>query len=389
MANPTRSSLPDAELNPLLNPLLAKNMGRWAEVYFNAVPERREEAVQELLRELEAEESGGESSTTAHGSSREGFAADSSDGGNAFPEASHPDAAAQSAPSRDSGSVLACGSCGHENRTDQHFCGMCGLQLSSVAASAESSPHQDDAFATPERGSSGRAYGDVYGDVDQLRAAYVSSASGRYDEDGKLERMFGLTPSHGPSFRIVIAGAVAIIAVVLVYVAWHSGHAEWALRRAEDAGVTEQPSSQSHNSGAPANSGDAASGASAPNDSGNDTQPANNAPQNAGTAQTGAANAAQPASIPDNGGQELATAHAYLNGTNGQRVDRAEAAQWLWKAVAKRNLEATVELSDLYLRGDGVAKNCDQGRVLLDAAATRGSKEAGIRLQHLQAFGCQ
>ena len=50
------NSLPDPELNPLLNPLLAAHMGRWAEVYFTAPPEKRGEAVAELIRELEKED---------------------------------------------------------------------------------------------------------------------------------------------------------------------------------------------------------------------------------------------------------------------------------------------------------------------------------------------
>ena len=41
--------LPRAELNPLLNPLLERNLGRWAEVYFTSPPEQREQAVEELL----------------------------------------------------------------------------------------------------------------------------------------------------------------------------------------------------------------------------------------------------------------------------------------------------------------------------------------------------
>ena len=49
--------MPRPDLNPLLNPLLAENMGRWAEVYFTSAPERREQAVLELLRELEARKS--------------------------------------------------------------------------------------------------------------------------------------------------------------------------------------------------------------------------------------------------------------------------------------------------------------------------------------------
>src|SRR5580698_2997088 len=59
------STLPQAELNPLLNPLLSQNMGRWAEVYFTSPPEKREQAVQELLRELERDCSAGEASAQA------------------------------------------------------------------------------------------------------------------------------------------------------------------------------------------------------------------------------------------------------------------------------------------------------------------------------------
>jgi hypothetical protein len=89
------------------------------------------------------------------------------------------------------------------------------------------------------------------------------------------------------------------------------------------------------------------------------------------------------------GGEELALAQRYLNGTNGAGRNSAEAAKWLWKAIAKHNGEATLLLADLYLRGDGVSKNCDQARVLLDTAALKGVKDAGGRLRHLQAFGCQ
>ena len=46
------TELPNPELNPLLNPMLGRNLGRWAEVYFTSPPEKREEAVGELLREL-------------------------------------------------------------------------------------------------------------------------------------------------------------------------------------------------------------------------------------------------------------------------------------------------------------------------------------------------
>ena len=46
-------SLPDPQLNPLINPRLGKNLGRWANVYYTTPPEKRDQAVLELVRELE------------------------------------------------------------------------------------------------------------------------------------------------------------------------------------------------------------------------------------------------------------------------------------------------------------------------------------------------
>ena len=90
-----------------------------------------------------------------------------------------------------------------------------------------------------------------------------------------------------------------------------------------------------------------------------------------------------------NGSEELATAEKYLNAGAGKARDSRQAATWLWKAVAKQNLTATMLLSDLYLRGDGVSKSCDQARLLLDAAARKGGTAAAERLRNLPAFGCQ
>jgi TPR repeat protein len=57
--------------------------------------------------------------------------------------------------------------------------------------------------------------------------------------------------------------------------------------------------------------------------------------------------------------------------------------------MAKHNSTAMLLLADLYLKGDGVSKNCEQAHVLLDSAARGGMKQAGERLRHLQAFGCE
>jgi hypothetical protein len=88
------------------------------------------------------------------------------------------------------------------------------------------------------------------------------------------------------------------------------------------------------------------------------------------------------------GKTELAAALADLNGDNGKR-DSAAAVKLLWAAVANGNSTAEVILSDLYLSGDGVAQNCEQGRVLLIAAAKTGNQQAKVKLDELNANGCQ
>ncbi len=82
-------------------------------------------------------------------------------------------------------------------------------------------------------------------------------------------------------------------------------------------------------------------------------------------------------------------AQRYLSGAAGGQRNNAEGAKWLWKAMAKHNSTAMLLLADLYLKGDGVSKNCEQAHVLLDSAARGGLKQAGERLRHLQAFGCE
>jgi TPR repeat protein len=77
----------------------------------------------------------------------------------------------------------------------------------------------------------------------------------------------------------------------------------------------------------------------------------------------------------------------FLNGDNGPR-DSSKAVHQLWAAVANGNSEAEVILAGLYLRGDGVAKNCEQGRVLLKAATKTGNTQAKVKLDELNANGC-
>jgi hypothetical protein len=87
------------------------------------------------------------------------------------------------------------------------------------------------------------------------------------------------------------------------------------------------------------------------------------------------------------GKSELAAALAALNGDNGKR-DSARAVRLLQAAVSNGNTTAAVLLADLYVTGDGIAENCDQGRILLKAAASKGNAEAKVKLDELNANGC-
>ncbi len=66
-----------------------------------------------------------------------------------------------------------------------------------------------------------------------------------------------------------------------------------------------------------------------------------------------------------------------------------EAVRLLWIAVEKGNSKAEVSLAELYLRGEGVTRNCDQTRILLTAAARKGNAEAQRRLQTFLRQGCE
>jgi hypothetical protein len=84
------------------------------------------------------------------------------------------------------------------------------------------------------------------------------------------------------------------------------------------------------------------------------------------------------------GREELAQAQHYLAPAT---RDSAAAAKWLWKAVGKENPRAVLLLSDLYASGEGVAKSCDQARLLLTVAAKKGNTEAASRMRSLDS--CQ
>jgi hypothetical protein len=70
-------------------------------------------------------------------------------------------------------------------------------------------------------------------------------------------------------------------------------------------------------------------------------------------------------------------------------LDRSVEVSRLWSAVGAGSSAAEVALARLYLKGEGVPRNCEQARILLRAAAKSGSREARQQLQKLRTDGCR
>jgi PilZ domain len=61
----------------------------------------------------------------------------------------------------------------------------------------------------------------------------------------------------------------------------------------------------------------------------------------------------------------------------------------LWEGVQSGSISAEMSLAERFARGEGVERNCDQAKVLMRAAANRGSKEARLRLYELESGACE
>ena len=248
------STLPPPELNPLLNPLLAENMGRWAQAYFTSPAEKREQAIQELLRELEAEKLG-----RVNG------------GAPATPLAKEKEQRLKSADraaslsSDDHPTLVRCHACGRKNPSSQKFCGMCGTRLGEEAAVADlhrdqlhsGDFHSDDLHADDlhiaEVPSEDESSEDQYTEnspalqsSEDERAVFAESHESHFTArehdryEPRLNRnelslfqsspdvdyadddvILSTPPSAGP-YRIIVGIILAIIIGSLAYMAWRS-----------------------------------------------------------------------------------------------------------------------------------------------------------------------
>lgn len=376
------NQVPEPEINPLQDPLLSRNLGRWAQVYFGAPPAERDAAVRVLLRALREDA-----------------------------------ASSPTLPNETEGIV--CPVCQGYNPLSQRFCGFCGLLLKSGQSSLSAAEAaQESAYSSGPRESPSN--------LDELRELSFSTIYGDDQPESNGWKYFALV--------VVVLSGLA----VAVYLQW--GTSIRAMIEKPPAAVTaanttpappaqltppasEEPNASGQDPSASAQTPEPAVTdiGSSPNDathpeSAAETNPANPQPDDP-SANVAAANdnspaknaAVKPASkteqisrsapmtkpVPakaqppaDNGSQELQVAQQYLDGSNGSRHP-AQAAQWLWKAVAKKNSTALVLLSNLYMKGDGVPKSCDQARILLVAAAKNGAPNVGPQLRNLEQNGCR
>lgn len=379
------TDLPNPELNPMLNPILGRNLGRWAQVYFTTPPEKREHAVVELLRELEAE-AGPLPPTPTSASIYE-----------------VPKRPVALAPSD-------CRECGHPSSPGQRFCGMCGSPLLEEVSGEERAEVPRPAFtagAGPAVNFPEPVYPtlSLFAEVGEEPVARPSCGSGTSEVQWLRDK--NLPPKHEPSSQWNPAKyGFAVLVVVFLGLLYYANlrrqsTSQAASPTAAAVSVTaEKPARVSAPDPAPAATQPTPSSVVVATDPPVSSPAAATSPNPAVTssrpksvlvtavprkAETPPPSSAIPATM--GGSLELATAQDYLTGRNRPR-DSAAAATFLWAAVRKENTTAVLWLSELYRAGDGVPKNCDQARILLMAAAHKQVPEAVTRLRELETSGC-
>ena len=390
----TAETLSPSELNPLTNPLLERNLGRWAQVYLNTPPAKREQALNTLLAELKRESGAGAEAEPV----RPYFARDTK-----F-------------------QPIVCSICQRQNPPGHRFCSRCGQPIELTQPEASKPGADDPAANSPGANSSG---GTEYGVRQNVApplfpGAQLSRAAN--DAEWLRDRSFtGLGGFEAPPRRgwKYLLGAAIIGLAGFAYVRWSqeilapvsttaTPHESVSAQKATAPTPQVSASEQQGNTPTPKlapnslsaevqRAAQTVSSASQPPDA---LSPARAAKTPVRTAvPSGIERAAQKSPLLgasaraiapalDGGASDLRLAQRYLAGSMGAR-DSSEAAKLLWKAVSKQNATAAVLLSELYLRGDGVPRSCDQARLLLIAAAKRGAPQAAQPLRNLESQGCQ
>jgi hypothetical protein len=455
-------ALPNARLNPLLNPLLAKQLGRWAHIYYTASVDKREAAIEKLVCELEAEEA------RLAGTGSSAGPREASPQGPVAPRTVGPvlvtapmDAASQEPPvveisriANSSGAALfaeqskrerpmseqprfeqpALESEVMERRTGEPE-SMPSLRprpeieepVETVPETVPESwqellrrtgsappgaapenrwqpPYVREAELTPDPHPDEGSY------VSRDAIPYAHSFDDLLAKSGQIEL---LQPSTGSWRRPLIA--VVVLAVL--------GGSLWMIQRrrvppgaAEQARkpqapavqqpaatppvaqpASAQPAAASPSAAAPAQASAQSpqtSKVSQPSTAAHETPKAPNvgSPNNSATVAHGPSPQAPlsadatPPSDPD--------LVAGMRALQGPQRNSADAARHLWQSVKNQNSLALILLAGLYAKGDGVSQDCDQAKILLDAATRQAKSHTQfIRVEMMRAdlrnSGCE
>ena len=386
--------LPNPDLNPLLNPNLGRHLGRWAQVYFTSPPEKREEAVEELLRELEGNPSvRWEEPATVHDASPKEHGRP---GRELLP-------IVEAVPRSN---VLTWGSADTPTHRRNDF-----ADVRSHTETEQRTGFETDLYPV-------RAVEPIFthGDLPSLSPAR-ESASAPEDtfSDVRWLREKGLSGDSGSGWGRT-RYAPAIIAVLAIGILFYpqsrpqKAPGQPAAKTSQNVPTTARPEPAQPSTSLPApGTGtapaekSAAPTAAPPRELGSPSpdrtqpsappalaaSPAVDDHQPAAEERLPSKTATEPASTvnPANGAAELAMAEDFLNGKAHPR-NSEEAAKYLWRSVGKENPTAILLLSDMYLAGDGVPRSCDQARLLLTAAAKKGVPQAAEKLRDLLRSGC-
>jgi hypothetical protein len=90
----------------------------------------------------------------------------------------------------------------------------------------------------------------------------------------------------------------------------------------------------------------------------------------------------------DDGLAEFRLAHESRNQARTPQ-EKARAANLFWDAVSKGSSDAEIELADVYGKGEGVLKNCQQARILLAAARDKDNPLVARESSALESYGCR
>jgi hypothetical protein len=371
-----------AELNPLTNPLLEQHLGRWAKIYFSTPPAKRDQAVSNLLEEIKRE-----SGTSSPGHpGRPYFATDT--------KFERP----------------VCSACQHHNPPGHKFCSRCGQALNLAQASMTEAPRAPEGVGGLPRSSMPSS---APNSAPNFAPNFAPNSVPNFAPNSANETQWvreqtfsSLNDSYGKQGRgwKYLVGLAAIGLAGFAYFHWAP-----EFRTRAGANGTPQAFAPVPAAALPQNTSLSTTEdkektiAPAPQESGTPeaqrrsptTEVHDRAVVPAGiqraaqkSAFLGATSSRQTFEAEESGISDLRLAQRYLEGGMGAR-DPSVAARLLWKSVRQQNSTAAILLSDLYLRGDGVARSCDQARLLLVAAAKRGSPQAAQQLRNMELQGCQ